>query len=155
MLQLTKSFRQADYAAALEAWAWTDLADKTPIFTSLFADVFFASPEGCWFLDTIEGKLSRQWQDQDQLTAALATAEGQEQYLLASLATAAAESGLVPSEREVYDFRTPPILGGALDADNLGLMDFTVALNICGQIHGQVRSLPPGAPIGAITITPP
>ena len=85
---------------------------------------------------------------------ALATREGQERFLLASLATAAAETGLQLSEHEVYDFKTPPILGGAQQPDNLSVMDFKVALNLCGQIHGQVRNLPAGTPIGEIKITP-
>jgi hypothetical protein len=32
-------------------------------------------------------------------------------------------------------------------ADNLEPTDFVVSLNIAGQIHGQIKDLPPGAEI--------
>lgn len=124
-------------------------------FTSLFGDVFFEASDGYWFLDTVEGKLTRPWPRREDIEAALATREGQEEFLLASLAGAAAGSGLRLNGDEVYDFKTPPILGGTQEPDNLAVLEFKVAVNICGQIHNQVRELPPGASIGEIKITPP
>ncbi|GAA4964212.1 hypothetical protein HD597_003521 [Nonomuraea thailandensis] len=93
----------------------------------------------------MEGTLTRPWQDADAVQAELNTADGQERYLLASLAQEAALQGLAPGQGQVYDFTHPPVLGGEVSAGNLGLLDFVVGLNIAGQIHGQVRDLPPGS----------
>jgi hypothetical protein len=71
----------------------------------------------------------------------------------AGLAHAAERSGLVPTSAQVYDFRVPPALGGALEVDNLEVIDFVVSLNIAGQIHEQIRDLPPGTPISAVQIS--
>jgi hypothetical protein len=65
--------------------------------------------------------------------------------LLGGLAFAAAERGIVLRPNQVYDFATP--LGGALDVEQISAMDFVVALNLAGQIHDQIRNLPPGTPI--------
>jgi Domain of unknown function (DUF1851) len=152
---LTKTLAADQYAKGLESWRWLDLSGKTPLFASLFGDVFFESDEGCWFLDTVEGTVTRRWDSLDEMTAALSSAAGRDQYLLEGLATAAAERGLVLGPDEVFDFKHPPTLGGALEVDNLSAMDFAVAVNIAGQIHGQIRDLPPGTPIGEIKIEQP
>jgi hypothetical protein len=43
------------------------------------------------------------------------------------------------------------VLGGPIDLDNVGVLDFVVALSIAGQIHDQVRHLPPGTAISGIS----
>ena len=58
----------------------------------------------------------------------------------------------VVGRSEVYDLAPPPILGGPLKVENITKMDFVVALNIAGQIHDQVRGLPPGTKISGVTI---
>jgi hypothetical protein len=40
---LIRQFSAERYADALDAWAFVDLTGKTPLFTSLFGDVFFQS----------------------------------------------------------------------------------------------------------------
>jgi hypothetical protein len=58
---LTRTFTLEQYAKATESWGWLDLAGKTPIFTSPFGDVFYRSADGFWWLDTLEGTLTRPW----------------------------------------------------------------------------------------------
>lgn len=105
------------------------------------------APDGFWWLDILEGTLTRPWTDTDAVRAAFADVEGQDSYLLAGLAHAAERRGLTLTADQVYDFQQPPILGGELIPDNIGVIDFVVGLNIAGQIHEQVRDLPPGTPI--------
>jgi len=82
----------------------------------------------------------------------LNTAEGQDRYLLAGLAQAAEQRGLGLAADQIYQFEHPRVLGGEVSPDNLGVIDFVVGLNIAGQIHEQVRDLPPGTPVSGITI---
>lgn len=138
--------------AALESWAFLDLVGKEPVFASTVGDVFLRADDGFWWLDTLDGKLSRPWRDLVALRADLDSADGQDQYLLAGLARAAERRGIVPAADEVYDFQHPPVLGGEVDLDNIGTAGFVVSVNIAGQIHGQVRDLPPGTPISGITV---
>jgi hypothetical protein len=154
-VDLTHRVAADHYARGLETWHWLDFSGKTPVFASLFGDVFFESDNGYWFLDTVEGTLTKLWGSRNQMDLALSSAEGRDQYLLEGLATAAAKRGLLVGPNEVYDFKHPPILGGPLDVNNLSVMDFAVALNIAGQIHSQIRDLPPGTPIGEIKIEQP
>jgi hypothetical protein len=154
-MNLTKTFDPAAYEGGLQSWTWLDLSGKTPVFTSLFGDVFLESTDGYWFLDTVEGKLTQPWSNKDDLRAAFADPKVRDQYLLEGLAVAAAQHGITLAPEEIYDFTTPPVLGGELAVENLNASNFQVALNISGQIHEQVRDLPPGTPIGQIKISPP
>lgn len=151
-VQLTRRFRPEQYAQATESWRWLDLADKAPLFTSPFGDVFFQGADGFWWLDTLEGALTRPWRTADELRAELNTPEGQDQYLLGGLAAAAERRGIVPAENQIYDFTISPALGGPLDVDNIGVIDFVVGGNIAGQLHDQLRRLVPGTVIAGVTI---
>jgi hypothetical protein len=86
------------------------------------------------------------------MLAALHTAEGQDQYLLLGLALGAEARGLVPGPREVYGFTQPPVLGGPVEVENVEVTDVVVSLNITGEIHAQVRDLPPGTRISGFTV---
>jgi len=149
---MTRSFTPEQFAQGLESWQWASVGTKTPLFTSPFGDVFFQAEDGFWWLDTLGGRLTRAWANADTLKAELATASGQDRYLLAGLAFEAESQGLIPTASQVYGFKTPPALGGALDIGNVETTDFVVSLNLAGQIHEQIRNLPPGTPISGLTI---
>jgi Domain of unknown function (DUF1851) len=85
---------------------------------------------------------------------ALASEDGNNEYLLAGLVDRARERGLRLAPHEVYDFMTPPILGGEVDEINLRPASFVVALDIGGQIHEQIKDLPEGTPV-TLDVEPP
>jgi len=60
-MELTRSFTADQFARALESWDWADIQGKQPLFTSPFGDVFFRAHDGFWFLDLLEGTLTRPW----------------------------------------------------------------------------------------------
>ena len=74
-------------------------------------------------------------------------------YLLGALAMAAERTGLVPGPDQVYDFTISPVLGDPIEVGNIGVIDFVVGLNIAGQLHDQLRGLPPGTAISGVTIS--
>lgn len=149
---LTKSFSEADFDRALESWTWLDLQNKTPILTSLFGDVLFVAPDGYWFLDSVEGTLTRPWASRDEIQADLDSESGQDQYLLGGLAMAAERSGIELGPSQVYDFMVPPTLGGSFSVENVTAAEFVVAMNMAGQLLQQVKELPPGSPITGLSV---
>ncbi|UTT63839.1 T6SS immunity protein Tdi1 domain-containing protein [Microcella humidisoli] len=148
-----RRFTGEQYARALESWAFLDLAGKKPSLSSPFGDIFFESEDGWWFLDIVGGNLTRDWSSGAELQAALNTRDGQDNYLMVELATAATGLNLHPGEDEILSFTVPPMLGGPLSADNVEVSDMVVSVNLYGQIHEQTRNLPPGTPIAGINIT--
>jgi hypothetical protein len=154
-MELTRSFSADQFARALESWDWADIQGKQPLFTSPFGDVFFQAQDGFWFLDLLEGTLTRPWPDAGALQAELNTAEGQDRYLMAGMAFAAERQGIVPSARQVLSFKVAPVLGAAIAVENIEVMDFEVIVHITGQLHRQVRDMPPGSRITGFTVAPP
>lgn len=150
---LTKTFTAETYARALESWAWLEIGDRAPVLASLFGDVFLRDQQGYWFLDSIEGSLALVAPTRNELQNKLDTVEGQDLYLLGALAMAADRRGLHLQANEVYDFEIPPVLGGTTDLDNVVKRDFVVSLNLAGQLHNQVRNLPPGTRITGFELT--
>ncbi len=151
-MHLTKVFPPEVFAEALESWSFLPISGKQPVIATSFGDVFLQDADGYWFLDSLEGKLERVAANRDELKAILSTAEGQARYLMAGLAEEADDRGMQLKPSEVFDFTQPPALGGRLDVANLAPKDFVVALNIAGQIHEQIRNLPPGTKISKIKI---
>lgn len=149
---LTKTFTPEIYARALEDWSWLDLQGKTPVLASLFGDVFLQDGRGYWFLDTLDGSLVQVAANRDELQTKLDSIEGQDNYLLGGLATAADRKGIRLKPNEVYDFQIPPVLGGKTDLSNVTVMDFVVSLTIAGQLHRQIKDLPPGSKITGFTV---
>ena len=136
-VRLTKQFDRTTFEQALDSWAWLELDGKIPLLASLFGDVIMQDPTGYWFLDTVEGSLTRTWASQQEVQAALDTADGQDQYLLGGLAVASAETGLVLAESEVYSFKVPPVLGGGFDLVNVGLIEALVLPTLRGRWRCQ------------------
>jgi len=151
-VDLIRNFSPEQFTRALESWDWIEIGDKSPVFTSPFGDVFFRANDGCWYLDTLEGTLTRPWATADELKAALNTPEGQDRYLLAALAAGAEHQGITPTATQVYGFKIAPILGGEIGLGNIEVVDFVVSIDLLGQLHRQVRDLPPGTKISGFTV---
>jgi hypothetical protein len=152
-MELVRRFSQEAYQSALEDWAWLDPVSRlTPSFTNPFGDVFLESDEGAvWFLDSRNGTVERLWPDVAALQAELVESYAHDRFFMAVLAQSAHEVGLVPGPTDVLGFKTAPVLGGALALDNLEIADFEVTLSIAGQIHDQLRDVPPGTPITGVS----
>jgi len=152
-MELIRRFPPDLLSRALADWAWMPaLSGKSPMVTSAFGDVFLTADDGVWFLDTLEGTLTREWDSPASLQDVLNTQEGQDRFLMVGLAQTAFSEGRVPGDGEVLSFKTPPILGGSLEPDNIEVSDLEVALSVAGQIHRQVKDVPPGTPVSGITI---
>ncbi|MEM7664365.1 MAG: T6SS immunity protein Tdi1 domain-containing protein [Pseudomonadota bacterium] len=143
-----------DVLRALDAWAWLPLAGLTVIAVSAFGEVFFRDDVGAIHqIDTIEGKLSKVASSLAELTVSLEDIEVRDSLLFEGLVIGARDRRLILEEGECYDFRIAPVVGGTMNADELEKLSFVVKLHIAGQLHEQVKDLPPGTPIGEITIS--
>jgi hypothetical protein len=153
MIRISPTSEQLE--RALEAWDWIDFSELNPILVSGFGDVFFEGPGGIQMLDTIEGRLNVVAADRAQLQERLNTIEGQDELLLAGLVEGATRRGLELHNGQCFDFKVAPVLGGEMSVETIEVMDFMVKLNIAGQIHRQVKDLPPGTKVGKVTIDEP
>ena len=138
---------------ALESWRWIGIEGKEPIRVTAFGDVFFTDSEGLvWFLDTLEGTFSAVFDSTEEMDQVLETEDGQAKFLLAELVKRAEAGGMHLNHGECYDWKLNPVVGGAVEFENVHTIDCVVAINIAGQIHDQTRHLPPGTKISGFNV---
>ena len=145
----------ADILRGLDAWRWLPLSGFTVVAVSAFGDVFLRDDASAVHqIDTIEGKLSKVADSTPGLAAMLQDGEARDSLLLAGLVIGARNRGLTLEPGECYDFRLAPVVGGKMSVDDIEKRSFVVKLHIAGQLHEQVKNLPPGTPIGNMTFSP-
>lgn len=142
----------AQITDALESWRWIGIEGKQPWLVTAFADVFFDSPDGIWFLDTLEGKLKKVGETKAEVEHTLATEEGKDLYLFSGWVDRAIREGRILGNDECYDFRLHPIVGGQVDYSNVEKINLSVALHLRGQLHDQVRHMKPGTKISKFVL---
>ncbi|CAK12360.1 hypothetical protein pRL120651 [Rhizobium johnstonii 3841] len=143
-----------DILRAIDGWKWLSLVGLTVIAVSAFGEVFLRDGTGAVFqIDTIEGKLSKVANSIRELTAMLQNSEARDELLFGGLVIGARNRGLILEPGECYDFKIAPILGGQMSVDEIEKLSFTVKLHIAGQLHEQVKDVPPGTTIDQVTIS--
>lgn len=110
-----------------------------------FGDVFFVALTGIWFLDTLEGTLTRVCGSRQELAEILESDEGKNHYLFAGFVQRAAREGMSLGAGECYGFKVAPILGGAVGFENVEKRSLPDSLHDAGQMHAQIRKRPEGA----------
>ena len=143
--------------AVLEDWRWLvgptlELWRVTKAGDALLRDPADGSVH---FLDVMFGKVERIADSDDAFVAALASSESAERWLMREVVDGQAALGMTPGTDECLSFKQPPVLGGEIEPDNFDIMSVLVHFSITGQIHEQVKDLPPGTKIGKIEIEEP
>lgn len=149
-VHLIREFAPDAYEFALSSWSWIGTGGKTPRFASCFGDMFLESPEGWWFLDTVEGTLERLWASMDDMFADLEGDEGRAEYLLEETLNAALSQGMGLSDDEVFAFLPPPAVTGTMTVSSLAPLRFAIAANLAGRIHGELNGVQPDAGASAL-----
>jgi hypothetical protein len=107
------------------------------------------------FLDTVAGKAERIARDEAEFLALVTSGANADRWLMPAIVDGQAALGMRPAPGECLSFKHPPALGGQLDPDNFETCSILVHFSITGQIHRQIRDLPPGTPITEIKFEPP
>lgn len=142
-----------DVLRGLDGWKWLPISGLTAVAVSAFGEVFFRDANGAILqIDTIEGKLSKVANTLSEFEAILQAEETRDAVLLEGFVIGAKSRGLLLSDGECYDFAVAPILGGEMSSMQMQTISFVVKLHIAGQLHEQVRGLPPGTKIGNVSI---
>jgi hypothetical protein len=138
----------------LEDWRWLVGAELQLWGVTKLGDAFLRdSADGSiHFLDVIAGKVEQIAEDQSAFETAVARNENADRWLMPEIVDGQAILGMTPGPNECLSFKHPPVLGGQLDPDNFEPCHVVVHFSIAGQIHQQVKNLPPGTKIGRIKI---
>ena len=143
----------ADFPRAFESWTWLNVPRDAPLIVSAFGDAVFAHSGSLVILDTLTGELTRVSRTIQEFREKLNQKDFQDQMLSSVWVQAARMRGILLEHGECYDWMLPPALGGKMLPENIQKMNFVVKVNIAGQLHQQIKDLPPGTKINRVTIS--
>lgn len=107
------------------------------------------------FLDVMTGKVEWIAEDQPAFESAATTGGNAERWFMPEIVDGQAALGVRPGTNECLSFKHPPALGGRIEPDNFETCSVLVHFSIAGQLHRQIKDLPPGAKVGKIKIETP
>jgi hypothetical protein len=140
---------------ALADWRWLVSEHGTPLLVTAFGDLFFVASSGAaMFLDTIAGTCTEVAESVDVWKQHLQNAERIDEWFMPGLLVVLHEAGVYLSQGECYAAKHAVILGGSLTTDNWKPMHWRVHFAVSGQLHEQVKKLPPGTEITNVKYDP-
>jgi hypothetical protein len=149
--ELTVSPDGVDLDGLLSEWRWlADESYRVVVITSL-GDLFLRREDGpIFWLNTCDGTLTEVASSAEEFKQLMGRPEHANEWFVPQLVGDILTAGKGLGPGECFGYKVPPVLGGELAPDNFEPTDLQVHFGILGQIHKQVKDLPPGAPIGEI-----
>lgn len=146
---LTVGFDHLDRNHLLDDWRWLIGPSKQPILLSAIGDAFVQDETDATIhqLDTAAGSCSGVAADEGEFRALLSNSQWVTDHLAVNVIADFLANGMGLDPGQIYSWRRPPVLGGEYALDNADSTDIAVHFSVTGQIHEQVRSLPPGTPV--------
>ena len=138
----------------LDDWSWLLKQPHRVVVVTKMGDAFVRDPQGkILFLDTMEGSLQPAADNVDAFKDALQRGTTNSEWLMLGLVAHLEQQGQQLGPGQCFSYTIPPVLGGAIEPTNVEVVDVSVHFSIAGQIHRQVKDLPPGTPVGDVKIS--
>lgn len=154
MLDLSRYFVQGDFdfQPLLEEWSWLLGEKKFRVHkVTSMGDMFLIDDKGnVLFLDTLDGTLASFSSTTEEFDEKLQDRHARKRYLATFVVRDLLDSGHSLRPGECFSPDLPPVLGGKMHRDNFSPVDSLFHASVMGQIHRQVKELPPGTPITEI-----
>lgn len=150
--ELTVSPDDVDLDGLLSEWRW--LADESyqPVVITALGDLFLRHADSrIFWLQAGWGQLVEVADSADEFKQLMTQPENAIEWFNPQLVGDILATGMRLDPGECFGYKVPPVLGGEIVPDNFEQTDLHVHFGILGQIHRQVKDLPPGTPIGEIT----
>jgi hypothetical protein len=132
----------------LEDWMWLLKQPHDLLFVTKMGDAFLRTQtESVTFLDTLEGDAKAIAPDERSFNLRWDAGDLDPTLFNPDLIALLESRGMNLGPDECYSYELPPVMGGALDSSNVHVVSLLVHFSIGGQLHRQVKDLPPGARI--------
>lgn len=149
--ELTVSPDGVDLDGLLDEWRWLADTSYQPVVISALGDLFLRHDDGRIFrLDTGWGRLTEVAASAAEFKQLMVKPENAGEWFVPGLVGDLLAAGKQLGPGQCFGVKVPPVLGGAIEPENFEPVDLVVHFGMLGQIHRQVKQLPPGTPIGEI-----
>jgi hypothetical protein len=143
----------ADPDDLLREWLWLIPKDAEPMLPTVCGDLFLRCPDGAVaFLDTYGGSCETVAPDYEQWKGMLKDPERLDEWFRGGLVAELLEVGLGREPGQCFSPLVPQVVNGSWEPSNFHACDLLIHLCTVGQIHRQVKDLPPGTRISNFKI---
>jgi type VI secretion system (T6SS) immunity protein Tdi1 len=154
--ELTADFQTHGEADLLSDWRWLVGDSVRLLLVSAIGDMFLADAKGhVMWLDTGAGQLQQIAASVDEFQQLRQQRQNVDQWFIPLLVGDLITGGVRLAPGQCYSYKKPPILGGEIEPANFEPTDLSVHFSVLGQIHKQIKDLPPGTKISNIRIQGP
>ncbi|MBT1702291.1 T6SS immunity protein Tdi1 domain-containing protein [Chryseosolibacter indicus] len=151
---LTVKFDEYSSDRLLHDWTWLIGTDKILVLVSSIGDMFLRDgTDKVYWLNSGDGTLTQVAESVDDFKTKLQDPKVVQDWFLVGLISSLKEEGHKLQSAQVYSYKKLIVLGGDYSTDNFEPTDIEVHFSFAGQIHQQVKDLPPGTKIKAIKFT--
>jgi hypothetical protein len=124
-----------EWRPMLAEWSWRVPPDHTPILFGLLGDWILAALDGShWNLNLLEGDYIRVAGSAAEFNALVDIEQHADEWLSSVWVCVAEAAGIWPQPEESLCWKVPPLLGGAFDESNLGVMHAFAWQSIMSQL---------------------
>jgi hypothetical protein len=151
---LTVNFDHLDQMKILERWTWLIGPSKFPILLTSVGDAFVkdVNDGSIHWLAVGTAELRPIASDLEEFRSLLTDEAFVLDYFAVEAVLALVQAGLVLGPGEIYSLKVPAVLGGKYALDNVAPTNILVHFSLTGQIHEQVKDLPPGTKITGFNV---
>jgi hypothetical protein len=143
--------RGKDWSALVAGWKGALPASFTLWLVNRFGDLFVVFDGGSvHMLDVGIGQRRRVADNRDHFAKLLDVGANANHWLMIPLVNACVAAGMVPGAGQCYGYKTPPILGGTYNANNVEIRDLGANYAFLADLYRQTRDLPDGTPFRII-----
>jgi hypothetical protein len=142
--------------SVLNDWKWLINDKYKAIQITKFGDLILRhEDDSIFYLSTISAELKKVASSFDEYEEKTNDPNNRQEWFGVEFVEGQELLDIVPSKNECLSFDHPPCLGGEFLPENIKTCDVYVHFSIMGQIHRQVKDLPPGTKIDSIKIDEP
>ena len=137
----------------LADWNWLLKRPYTLIAMSNFGDMFLCDKNGeIHLLILASGSLTKIAKSQAEFQGLVAVKDNQRVWFSLELLTELELAGLSLAPGQCFSYKKPLVLGGACEVSNIEVAPISVYVSMMGQIHQQLKALPPGTSVAGFKI---
>lgn len=134
-------------------WNWLLKRPCTLIAMNNFGDMFLRDGKGeIQLLVLTSGSLTKIADSQAEFQSLVTVKENQRGWFSLDLLTELERAGMSLVPGQCFSFKKPLVLGGACEVSNIEVAPISVYVSLMGQIHQQLKDLPPGTRVAGSKI---
>jgi hypothetical protein len=137
----------------LADWKWLLKGSYVMIAMNNFGDIFLRQSTGeIRLLRVGSGDLEKIADSQAEFQSLVAEKEKQREWFALELLTEIEREGMTLAPGQCFSLKKPLTLGGTMEVSNIEVASIAIYVSLMGQMHRQLKDLPPGTRITGLRI---